>query len=122
MHAMLHPEKSERAKSAQDIVDAAEQYAKDGTVFEKGCSDMVRSAYQAGEIVIPTSYDANAILKNYTSVDSPLPGDVAGWEGDPHGHVVIYIRQNRYANCPGEGEATKINTNMGQELVYVRPA
>ncbi len=108
--------------SAQDIVNAAMEFAAEARVFDGGCSDMVRTAYAAGGISIPTSYDANAILSNYPCPANLQPGDVAGWIEDPHGHVVVYLGPNSYSNCPGEGQATRLNQNMGHELVYVRPA
>ena len=105
-----------------DIAAAAREFAAEGRVFAGGCSDMVRTAYAAGGIAIPQNYDANAILGNYVCPAAPQPGDVAGWRDAPHGHVVIYLGPNSYANCPGEGEATKLNQNMGHDLTFVRPS
>jgi hypothetical protein len=107
--------------SPNKIVEAAKSYADNGKVFPKGCSEMVRSAYAAGGVTIPSSYTANDILDNYACVASPQPGDIAGWKDSPNGHVVIYLGPNSFANCPGEGQATKYNTSMGHSLSYLRP-
>jgi hypothetical protein len=115
--------------SADQIVKAAEGFAAASTVFAKGCSDMVRQAYAAGGVKIPASDDADAIIKNYPCVTVPQAGDVAGWLSDPadttnpHGHVVIFVKSDRFVNCPGPNKATKTNTNMGPKpLTYVRPS
>ncbi len=110
--------------SAERIVEAAKQFADEGKVFANGCSEMVKAAYAAGGITIPSQYNANDILNNSTCVANPEPGDVAGWTGSPHGHVVIFLSDSgdkRYSNCPGLGAATKYNRSMGQALEYRRP-
>jgi hypothetical protein len=115
---LADPERS----SVDKIVAAAKRYADNSTVFPKGCSEMVRSAYAEGGITIPSSYTANDILDNYPCMDNPQPGDIAGWKDTPHGHVVVYLGPNLFANCPGEGKATKYNTSMGHSLSYLRPS
>jgi L,D-transpeptidase catalytic domain/NlpC/P60 family len=111
-----------RSDSADKIVAAAKSYADSGKVFDKGCSDMVRSAYAEGGITIPDSYAANDIVGNYPCIADPQPGDIAGWQDNPNGHVVIYLGPNSYANCPGEGQPTKYNSNMDHSLSYLRPS
>ena len=108
--------------SADQIVAAAQSYIDQQTVFAGGCSDMVRNAYAAGGIAIPQNYQANDILQNYPCPVDVQPGDIAGWIKNPNGHVVIYLGPNKFANCPDLGQATKLNTNMGNPLTYVRPA
>jgi hypothetical protein len=106
-------------RSVDEIVTAAKEYADNHKVFANGCSEMVRSAYAAGGISI--SGTANDIMNNYPAVTDPRPGDIAGWTDSPNGHVVIYLSSTKFVNCPGPGQATKYNSNMGHSLSYRRP-
>ena len=107
--------------NVDQIVDAAREFAAEAKVFANGCSEMVRAAYQAGGITIPTSFDANKILTSYPCPSTAQPGDIAGWIANPNGHVCICLGPNSFSTCPGNGQATKLNQNMGHPLTFVRP-
>jgi cell wall-associated NlpC family hydrolase len=68
------------------------------------CSGFTFASWGAAGVVIPrTSEEQFAGLNRFYSASQLMPGDLIFFEGDPPGHVAIYVGNGMYIHAPHTG-------------------
>ena len=91
--------------------NAATARSKIGIVYAMGCTGFVAD-------VLGKPQKHSSLWTRGAAVDKSNlgAGDVVGWGGNGQpGHVLIYDG-SVFLNCPGPGQAVKVNNSMGQQL------
>jgi cell wall-associated NlpC family hydrolase len=100
-------------------VKAAKKLLTDGGTYPKECSEFVSKVlgipWESANKLMGDAPTKVGVDGTYTGLK---PGDIVGWKKDPHGHVAVYIGDNRFIDVREDGEKPRTLASYGGQPLF----